>query len=348
MSGIIVRFETKEPVIFQEKGFDTEFKANVSGALYIDDYDENAYGANENERRQNLGKWALGKVSEHLSRWSEKEEGLYLSGNGILESLLREDMNAEGLMGSARVDTIKISDDTNEKYQELILKPAREAKQEAFQKKMEAAQEPHGPLMEVSYNRSSHGMMAGTGSSITKTLRWKGDGSVILSSNILSGGKNFHSDYKVKPEIAQKVRDFVTDSKLAALANLRLETPMMYDNFTSASISMTYDDSSIGGDAFNMCCLMCGPYGLTYASIEKEIDALLEECEKTGECIKNQMYDSTQGFTGMFFGMGMMNMVQTGNPLAPKGTQETGTKWICSCGTENGGRFCTECGKPRP
>ena len=348
MSGIIARFETKEPVVFWEKGCDTEFKANVSGALYIDNYEENAYGVNENERRQNLGKWAIGKVSDHLSRWAEREEGLYLSGSGILESLIREDMNAEGLMGSARIDTIKISDDTNEKYQELILKPAREAKQEAFQKKLEAAQEPHGPLMEVSYNRSSHGMMAGTGSSITKTLRWKVDGSVILSSNILSGGKNFHSDYKVKPEIAQKVRDFVADRKLDALAKMKLETPMMADDFTSANINMIFDDSSIGGDSDNRFHLLCGPSGMTYGSIEEELNDLLEECVKTGESIKSEMFDSMQGLSGMFLGMGMMNMGQTGNPLAPKGTQETGTKWTCSCGTENGGKFCTECGKRRP
>lgn len=106
MSGIIARFETEEPVFFREKGCNAEFAARISGALYINDYEEDAYGANGDDRRRNLAKWAINKVSDCLSHWAEREEGLYISGSSILESLLGNDMNAEGLMGSARIDTM--------------------------------------------------------------------------------------------------------------------------------------------------------------------------------------------------------------------------------------------------
>ncbi len=55
-----------------------------------------------------------------------------------------------------------------------------------------------------------------------------------------------------------------------------------------------------------------------------------------------------------FIGMGMPNMM-TGSPntselyrMAAEKQPEPADRWTCSCGAENDGKFCTNCGKPRP
>lgn len=359
MSGIIARFETAEPVKFKEKGCDKEFAAYVEGALYLNDYDENAYGGTPDERRSNLAKLMVRKVEGQLSKWSDRDERLYREGSDVLEDLLAEDAASEGLSGRVRIIDIRIADDVNDIYQEQIVKPDNEARQEEFRRKLEEADEPHGPLISLSYNLSSHGMAAGTSSSSHMDINWKKDGSVIYTNSSSFDGKNFVREYKVTPETAQKARDYIAESKIPALAKLNLPTPLMYDNFTSATIVMRFDDSSIGGDPDTQCCLQCGAARMTYKTIEEEIRALMEECEKTGECIKNEMYDSSQGFLGLF-GMGTpgssgmtqpMNSPVTGGTAAPSsdaGSQTSCSKWTCKCGAENTGKYCSECGNSKP
>ncbi len=80
MSGIIAKYGTPKPVIFKEKGCDTEFSVRVSGALYIDFYNEAAFGADESERRSKLGMFAVEKITEHLSHWHEEDRILRVDG----------------------------------------------------------------------------------------------------------------------------------------------------------------------------------------------------------------------------------------------------------------------------
>lgn len=81
----------------------------------------------------------------------------------------------------------------------------------------------------------------------------------------------------------------------------------------------------------------------------------------------NQNGASGMDMAGMAFGMGMMqNMMggmgmapnAQGTPQQPQGTpqqapQQPSTQpaqdgWTCECGTVNTGKFCTECGRPKP
>ena len=363
MSGIITKFGTPEPVAFKEKGCDTEFAARISGALYINEYDGTACGGN-------LPAFAAEKIEEHLAKWNKDDKLLGVDGESQLELMLINDLNEAGITGSARIKDITITEETDGLYQEQIMKPYREAKQEAREKAIEAAVEPHGPLTEVSYNLSSHGMMAGSSSGISRKVTWNSDGTAIYHVNSY-GGSSAKCEYKITPEMAKKISDYVTDKRIAALAKMDIPTAVMFDNFTSASISMTFDDSSIGGDKYNSVCLNCGPAGLTFKTIEDGLYELFEECAKTGECIKNETTQMDDGPFANFNRMIQMNMmgVTTPDPLdGMKKAQEeafnaavestksgastpsaaTNGKWTCKCGAENAGKFCANCGEPKP
>ena len=364
MSGIITKFGTPEPLKFMEKGCDTEFKVRMTGALYIDEYDESAYGATEDERKSNLMKFAVKKLEEHLLIWHQSDKILCVDGENVLAVMLMDDLKEAGMTGSAKIDNIRILDEVNDIYQEKIMKPYYQAKEEKRKQEIEAADEPHGPLREFSYNLSSHGMMAGTSSYSTRKVVWNEDGTIVCSKNSTGGGRHIEMEYKINPETAQKIRDFVTDKRLAALSKMDIKTAQMFDNFTSSSIVMEFDDRSIGGDAYNCCTLQCGPSGFTFKSIEDEVVKLLDECEASGECIKS-LFNEDQGAMTGFMGMRqMMDMVgsgkiaQTERPLELMGLvavdpdagkrEAAKEKWTCKCGQENSGRFCCECGEPKP
>ena len=118
--------------------------------------------------------------------------------------------------------------------------------------------------------------------------------------------------------------------------SLSRNTAVMFDNFTSASFSMSFDDSSIGGSSYECCHVNCGPAGMTFRNIENALGKILDECRETGECLQNEETEIGNGFQGMFALHGI-------SPQSPKET------WTCqSCGTEgNISKFCPNCGKPR-
>ncbi|MBO6106338.1 MAG: hypothetical protein J6P32_01895 [Stomatobaculum sp.] len=223
--------------------------------------------------------------------------------------------------------------------------------------------DPHGPLVEFSYNLSTHSMMAGGGGSRSRKIEWNSDGTVIYSDRSGGGGRSSCLEYRLTPEAAQMVRDFVKEKRLAKLSKMDIQTPMVYDCFTSATIAMHFDDSGIGGSPWESCTIYCGPTGMTYRSLEDQIGELFKKCEETGECIRNEektTQDGRFGFSGMggFMMMGPPEQQRQGtsSPGQPVNQPEprrtaviiSKDKWICSCGTEASGKFCPECGNARP
>ena len=169
------------------------------------------------------------------------------------------------------------------------------------------------------------------------------DGTVTLTSSYSGGGKRTSFKYNVKPEIAQKMRDYVTAKNLARLSKEEIKTPVMFDNFTSASFSMSFDDSSIGGSPYEHCYVNCGPAGMTFRTIKNELSEILKECRETGECILNEETQTGSGFPGMGGMMGMGNFPV----MMPRPPKEA---WTCpSCGQEGiTSRFCPQCAAPAP
>ena len=78
------------------------------------------------------------------------------------------------------------------------------------------------------------------------------------------------------------------------------------------------------------------------------------------QALQNAASNDAGAFTG-FLGMGMMQQAaskggdmlagmqtQEDNPLFEKRGIKNKDSWVCECGKENEGKFCSECGKPKP
>ncbi len=215
-----------------------------------------------------------------------------------------------------------------------------------------ANEDKHGPLIDFSLNYFSNGMMAGTSSSRSTKLEWNKDGTVTLTDSHSGGGNNTTCKYKVKPEVAEKLRDYVVTKDLAGLSKKDIPTVQMFDNFTSASFSMSFDDSSLGGSPYEHCHMECGPAGMTFGTLENELSAIFKECRDSGEIILQQE-TQTPGPFQMFFdsinkggSTGMMNPPPAAPAPADIPAPKAPGMWTCKhCGcNENSGRFCLNCG----
>ena len=341
MALFTVRFRTTQPVPFKEHCSDVEFYARVCGSAEIEFYDEARYGTGK-EAEDALREVILGMIPGCFAAWPE---GKLIMGPGnreILEDLLSASLTAAGINAKPDIRDVSLIEGQMDKY----MAECREALDKQMNPQVsteDLEEEKHGPLIGFSLSYSSHSMMAGGGSSSGDELEWHKDGTVTLTSDHSGGGKNTRFKYNVKPEIAQKMRDYVTAKNLARLSKEEIKTPVMFDNFTSASFSMSFDDSSIGGSPYEHCYVNCGPAGMSFRTIENELSAILKECRETGECILNEETQTGSGFPGMGGMMGMGNFPV----MMPRPPKEA---WTCpSCGQEGiTSRFCPQCAAPAP
>ncbi|MBQ9458625.1 MAG: hypothetical protein IJU66_01670 [Oscillospiraceae bacterium] len=347
MEAISFFFGTVKPIVFREHGCDGDFAAQVRGHAEVLSCDAARFGAGK-EAEQKLRETIAALLPGCFSRWPE---GKLIMGSGsreILSELLEASLAAEGVTAKLDVRGVDLAEGQIDAYMEACGEALRESISPSVRTDG-LADEAHGPLVHFGFSLFSHGMAAGSSSSSEDALDWNRDGSIILTSCCSAGGKSTRLEYRVKPEAAEKVRAFAARKHLAALSKQKIPTPAVFDNFTSSSINMTFDDRSIGGSPFEMLHIDCGPAGMTFRKIEDEIRSLFKECRDSGECIVREesgaggMFGGMTGFVGTMGGFGTAN--------APGGAGvPLGQAWTCEkCGrTGNTSAFCADCAAPRP
>lgn len=362
MASVKINFHTPQPVPFKEYCSDVEFYANVSGSAEIALYNGTCFGEGK-EDESALRDMIPGMIPDCFKSWPE---GKLIMGPGnreILEDLLSIVLKAIGLVTQLDIRSLSLAKGQMDKY----MSECRDALDKQMNPQVsteDLEEEKHGPLISFRLNYFSHGMMAGSSSSSGDELEWNKDGTVTLTSDYSGNGRNTRVKYNVKPEIAQKMRDYVTKNHLARLSKEDINTPVMFDNFTSASFSMSFDDSSIGGSPYEHCHVDCGPAGMTFRNIEKALAKILDECRETGECILNEETETGNGVAGLggFMGTGSLPrmMIQPQSTPEPEKTPSPtilakdtppvpGEPWTCTCGQKDiPGNFCPNCGNPSP
>ena len=344
MEKIEFKFGTPKPVTFRESGCDTDFKVRIAGKAEVSDYDAVLYDCGE-AGTDLLKQAVINLLPLCLLNWPE---GKHVIGDGnceILAGRLDKALADVGITAKTEIVNISLSSDQEAEYHDAI--KDRRAVDRLDNMFTEPTvddgedDEAHGPLIGFGYNLSTHGMTIGSGSYTGYSIDWNDDGSVTLSICRNGGRTETNMEYKLKPEVAQKMRDLVRDKHLAALTKKKFETITCYDCFTSATIKMTFDDSCVGGSRYNMLHLYCGPAGMTFRTLENAVSDIIKECRKTGECTSFVETKTDSGIPG-FLNIGAMKPSPVGS-----GDQEGG--WTCpKCGyNKNTGKFCTECGEKR-
>lgn len=209
--------------------------------------------------------------------------------------------------------------------------------------------EEHGPLIEINYRHSAHGMAMGSGTSCSEDIVWQDDGSVLIESRDHSNGTDKYEKYLAGSAAAEKLRQYVKDAHLAEMAQIEpIPSPyQMTDYSSSAHMKFTFDDGKDGMQVKVTRSLNLGSYWKLQGDAVRGVYDLIKECKDTGSCLeKNESsYDiyapgtGVAGFMGL--GMGMFG----GSPSA----SSAGT-WKCKCGADNDdtAKFCPDCGTPRP
>nr|MCR5739279.1 hypothetical protein [Lachnospiraceae bacterium] len=108
--------------------------------------------------------------------------------------------------------------------------------------------EEHGPLIEINYRHSAHGMAMGSGTSCSEDIVWQDDGSVLIESRDHSNGTDKYEKYLAGSAAAEKLRQYVKDAHLAEMAQIEpIPSPyQMTDYSSSAHMKFTFDDCKDG------------------------------------------------------------------------------------------------------
>ena len=211
--------------------------------------------------------------------------------------------------------------------------------------------EEHGELISIAYISSSSGMMFNSDTLNSLTLERDGEHAKLTVREKQSGGGTETSVYKAELSIFDKLRAIIDRENVAAWSALKyVELFQVMDYSSSEGLTLIFDDSSIGGSRRawrDIDCKAVEQQGRK--DVISEIRAILA-VEGRGELIsKSSQPVPSMGVMGFTMGggvpVGLMGMGMAAAMMA-----QTAGSWICPvCGeSTNKGKFCTECGSPRP
>ena len=342
---MIVNFGTAQPIGFQEKKLYLTLEARFYGKAEVSEYDRTKYPTEEDlvyAIRSNIKPIA----EDCFKNWpsetvmtSKKEE--------ILCAWFESDFARMGIQATFKVEKFELTGESMEEFLEAggleklgytrvdsfgEMEPAGQPKPE------DLTPEEHGPVIEIYSSFSSHGMAANSATSGKEVVRWQEDGSVIIESVDCRFGTQTYEKYIAGSEAAKALREFIRDNHIAEMA--QVETiPMSasmrpMDCSSGSSITFTFND---GGNKVERR-LDCGSCWKVQEDAIRKIRELIRNCITSGECLekKESYYDP---YKAPYMGKENSFLDFIKQPGA----------WKCSCGfEENTGRFCMNCGEPKP
>ena len=238
-------------------------------------------------------------------------------------------------------------------------------------KECRAMHEIHGPVVAVKTSHYTSGMMYNSNVTTTKKIeKIEGKrGTVLVTITRKAGDLPEETDSKeIESDIFEKIQEISDKENLACWhyacidPSIPVDRSMIPLDFSSNfSFSVFYDDSLITGCPSVMRTIGESACKLGGSEVSDAVCELINECVNASgakiesptvnpyiaAAYKNGEIPSQNAFIGLGMAMGTTPPVPDtsagSSTLNPDGT------WGCSCGTKGlTGKFCSECGSPRP
>ena len=346
--SILIPFKTPEPVEFTEPRSGETYEADICGKADVIEYDTSLYASEEDLKtaiRSNVAAIAL----DSFAYWPT-DEIIGSKVTSLLNSYFAEAFSKMGITAEVNIAAFKLTEESQKKYNS-----SEDNDPLAQFKKNQPTldyltPETHGPVVSIVTDFSSHGMAMNSGSSGRESVTWQDDGTVLIEYKKSSYEKETCEKYIAGSEAAARLRAYVAESRIAEMAQIKpIPFPYQMTDYSSSShMTFTFDDSAVSGNSNVTRTIDRSSFWEVQTDVVRKIDKLIKECETTGsltEKTENEKKNTDSGLAaGMgYMGMGMMGFVGMTDIPKPAGN------WKCpSCGSENSGRFCTDCGTPAP
>lgn len=234
-------------------------------------------------------------------------------------------------------------------------------------KECRGIKENHGPVVAVETSSFTSGMMMNSNVWYTQTIE-KAEGKDKVLVTVKRKRGNFpevSSSKETTSDILSKVQEISDRENIPGWnyacvdPNIPVDTSMRPTDYTAyGSINIYYDDSLISGcprvkrTIGETACKMGGK------EVDREITDMINSCVNDSGAaddlpdtdqfpVQNPEVDQT-AMNG-FLGMGMLMGMGAGIPGVQAPVSDGTGTWDCSCGAKGlTGKFCSNCGLPRP
>ena len=216
---------------------------------------------------------------------------------------------------------------------------------------VKARNEVHGKLTSCSYNASSQGMAFNSNTLLSISVSEAGDPHRIIYVSKECMQPTVTTIYRTSEDILAKIQELAERENLTAWSVLKYNNPFPCTDYSSsASISLNFDDTSVGGHAgvyvsidVSAACQHGG------GDVVKEFRNILESAAENAEVISRKESASPSMVMGLGMGMiynGSSDTTDQTSEKSPAASHASDDTWKCAeCGAEmTGVKFCTQCG----
>ena len=338
MLETIIKFGTADPFGFTDSNTGESYEARMNGTAHVSEYDASLYPT-INELTEVL-RSSIKKVLEEELADRPICDILSSGAKDMLSSYLTEGFAEMGIKAVFDLNSVVLTEESDQRYKNsrgmglfALHQIAGIGGNVSDQPKLEdLIPEEHGPVVKILSEYSSIGMSIGSKETRRKSVIWQEDGSVRIETLDRGYGKEINESHIAGSEAANKLRDFIRESRVAEMAQVpSIPLPGFLrptDCSSSSHIKFVFDDGAVNGNHAVERTLDCGSNWRIQSDTIDKINELIRECINTGECLefKETTYD----------------------PMKPEPMTDFMVMgaWKCNCGTENTGKFCINCGNP--
>lgn len=199
-------------------------------------------------------------------------------------------------------------------------------------------------ISRIQLSSSSSGMMMGSNKSNSIEVIREKDGKTVLVRTVIEGSLREVSTWNLTPEMAEEIRLTAERIDMASWGDLKFEEDPRFictDYSSSARGSIILDYSDLGGKPyeivnFDQRAVTAAGKGEDLKAMEDLLNSIAAPDTRVS-VEKSETNNTSAPMMNGFMGMGMGMMAASSKD-----------GWTCKCGTLNTGKFCCECGLPRP